>query len=103
MGFDDNLFIQGPAFHVDLAAIDAQHPVHYSRRHYIFRCTSHAQRDAQLEALKAAVKVLVARCPILAGMVVPLPPEEAIPEEDDWRTIVPRPGLELVVRDLSSF
>lgn len=98
--FDDTVLIPGPPFHVDLAALDARHPVHYSRRLLIFRCASSAQRDAQLAALKAGLQALVLRCPILGGIIVPLPPDVAGDGQQDWRTIVPAKGIELVVRDL---
>ncbi|KAK5281484.1 hypothetical protein LTR20_007198 [Exophiala xenobiotica] len=38
--------------------------------------------------------------PFSNGDIVSLPENEAIDGKDDWRTIVPGPGLELVVRDL---
>jgi hypothetical protein len=97
---NDNIFIQGPAFHVDLAPLDALHPVHYSPRLLIFRCSSSAQRDAQLAALKTGLKALVSRCPVLGGIVVPIPPDDATDGQQEWRTIVPSQGIELVVRDL---
>jgi hypothetical protein len=97
---DERILISGPSFHVDLAGLDAFHPVHYSNRLLIFRCSSSAQRDAQLAALKTGVQALVNRCPMLGGIVVPLPPDEAKNGKEDWRTIVPDKGIELVVRDL---
>lgn len=97
---DHTILIPGPTFHVDLSGLDARHPVHYSRRLLFFRCASPAQRDAQLAALKTGLQALVAHCPILGGIVVPLPPDEAGEGQDDWRTIVPDRGAELVVRDL---
>jgi hypothetical protein len=97
---NDNVFIQGPSFHVDLAPIDALHPVHYSPRLLIFRCSSSAQRDAQLAALKTGLQALVSRCPIFGGIVVPVPSDITTDGQKDWRTIVPGQGLELVVRDL---
>jgi trichothecene 3-O-acetyltransferase len=97
---DDSLLISGPSFHVDLAGLDAFHPVHYSNRLLIFRCTSSTQRDAQLSALKTGLQALVNRCPMLGGIVVPLPLNEAKNEKEDWRTIVPDQGIELVLRDL---
>ena len=100
--FNQNLLIPGPSFHIDLAALDARHPVHYSRRLLLFRCNSAAQRDAQLAALKTGLQVLVSRCSVLGGTVVPLPPDEAKDGKEDWRTIVPGQGIELIVRDLSS-
>ncbi|KLO14644.1 hypothetical protein SCHPADRAFT_300254 [Schizopora paradoxa] len=100
--FDENVLIRGPSFHVDLAALDALHPVHYQRRLLIFRCDSTEQRDAQLYALKIGLQALVNQCPILGGIVTPLPPDEAIDGLEDWRTIVPDRGLELVVKDLRS-
>lgn len=98
--FDGTILIPGPSFHVDLSALDARHPVHYSRRLLIFRCASSAQRDAQLAAFKAGLRALILQCPILGGIVVPLPPEEASNGLEDWRTIVPDRGIELIVRDL---
>lgn len=100
--FDHNVFIAGSSFHVDLAALDARHPVHYSRRLLLFRCTSVAQRDAQLAAFKSGLQGLVSQCPVLGGSIMPLAPDEARNGKEDWRTIVPSKGLELVVRDLSS-
>ncbi len=98
--FDTTICFSSPSFHVDLAALDAQHPVHYSRRLLLFRCSSIEQRDAQLAALKTGIRCLVSRCPILTGDIVSLPENEAIDGKDDWRTIVPGRALELVVRDL---
>lgn len=98
--FDDTVLIPGPSFHIDLSALDACHPVHYSRRLLIFRCISAAQRDAQLAALKIGLQTLVLRCPILGGIIVPLPPDVASNCQQDWRTIVPDRGIELIVRDL---
>lgn len=100
--FDEIVLIPGPSFHVELAALDALHPIHYSRRLFIFRCESSAQRATQLEALKSGLQVLVKHCPILGGIVTPLLPDEAIDGKPDWRTIVPGPGLELIVKDLQS-
>jgi trichothecene 3-O-acetyltransferase len=97
---DDSVLISGPLFHIDLAGLDAFHPVHYSSRLMIFQCTSSAQRDAQLTAFKSGLQALVNRCPMLGGIVVPLPPDEAKNGKEDWRTIVPDKGMELVVRDL---
>ena len=98
--FDNTVLIPGPSFHVDLAALDARHPVHYSRRLLIFHCANSAQRDAQLAALKTGLQALVLHCPILGGIVVPLLPDEASSGLQDWRTIVPDRGIELVVRDM---
>ncbi|MCJ1485453.1 hypothetical protein MMC06_005627, partial [Schaereria dolodes] len=98
--FDDIVLIPGPSFHIDLSALDARHPVHYSRRLLIFRCASSAQRDAQLAAFKTALQALVFRCPILGGIIVPLPSDVASDGQQDWRTIVPDEGIELIVRDL---
>lgn len=98
--FDDTLLFSGPSFHIDLPALDALHPVYYSRRLFIFRCSSSAQRDAQLAALKTGLQALVLRCPILGGIVVPLPQDIAIKDKPDWRTFVPDRGIELIVRDL---
>ncbi len=97
---DETIVFPGSPFHVDLAALDALHPVHYSRRLLIFRCDSAAQLDAQLSALKTALKALAQRCPILCGTVTPLPQEEAENIDPNWRTILPGKGLELVVKDL---
>lgn len=99
--FDDTTtLIPGPSFHIDLAALDARHPVHYSRRLLIFQCASPAQREAQLAAFKAGLKALVLHCPILGGTIAPLPLGTTTDGQEDWRTIVPGPGIELVVRDL---
>ena len=100
--FNHSVFILGPSFHVDLAALDARHPVHYSRRLLLFCCNSAAQRDTQLAALKTGLQILLSRCPVLGGTIVPLPPKEAKDGKEDWRTIVPGQGIELIVRDLSS-
>src|SRR5450756_766114 len=97
---DDSVLISGPPFHVDLAGLDAFHPIYYSSRLMIFRCISSAQQDAQLAALKTGLQALVNRCPMLGGIVVPLPPDEVKNGKEDWRTIVPDKGIELVVRDL---
>ena len=102
MSFNEGVLFAGPSFRVDLAALDARHPIHYSRRLLIFRCTSTAQRDAQLVALKTGLQALVSQCPILGGKIVPLPPEDATSGKEDWRTIVPDQGIELVVKDLRS-
>ncbi|KAF8206254.1 hypothetical protein K438DRAFT_1816899 [Mycena galopus ATCC 62051] len=96
--FNDALFIPGPSFHVDLPPIDARHMFHFSRRLLIFRCTSSSQRDAQLAAFKAGIKGLLLRCPILGGDVTLLP--GATEYQQDWHTIVPGWGIELVVKDL---
>ncbi|OAL34698.1 hypothetical protein AYO20_06115 [Fonsecaea nubica] len=98
----DNIIIPVPPFHVDLAAIDALHLVHYSRRLLIFRCASLAQRDAQLAALKVGLQALGLRCAILGGVVTPLQPAEVNTTNSDpnWRTIRPDRGIELVVKDL---
>src|ERR1700742_5333327 len=97
---DGAMVFPAPSFHVDLAALDALHPIHYSRRLLIFRCGSAAQLDAQLGALKTAAKALVQRCPMLGGIVSPLPAEDAINVDPNWRTILPGEGMELIVRDL---
>ncbi|KAJ7112420.1 hypothetical protein C8R43DRAFT_151929 [Mycena crocata] len=97
--FDNSVLLQGPSFHVDLPPIDARHMFHFSRRLIFFRCASSAQRDAQLAALKIGIQALLLRCPILAGVVTPLPPDEAVKGKQDWRTIIPGEGLELVIRD----
>lgn len=98
--FNDTVLIPGPSFHIDLSALDARHPVHYSRRLLIFRCVSSAQRDAQLAALKSGLHSLVLRCPVLGGIIVPLPPDVASGGQEDWRTIVPDRGIKLIVKDL---
>ncbi|KAJ9608902.1 hypothetical protein H2200_006673 [Cladophialophora chaetospira] len=95
---EQSIVVPGPSFHVDLAAIDALHLIHYSRRLLIFRCDSTSQLDAQLNALKTATRALVQRCPILGGVVAPLPPGDGA--DPNWRTILPGDGLEVVVRDL---
>jgi hypothetical protein len=97
---DETVVFPGPPFHVDLAALDALHPIHYSRRLLIFRCESPAQLDGQLSALKTALRALVQRCPILGGVVCPLPFEEGKNVDANWRTIRPGDGMELVVKDL---
>ncbi|TAQ87702.1 hypothetical protein B7494_g3985 [Chlorociboria aeruginascens] len=97
---DHTVLIPGPSFHVDLSALDARHPVHYGQRLLIFRCTSSTQRDAQLAAFKTAVQALVSRCPILGGIVIPLLTDEVKDDQEDWRTIVPDGGIELIVKDL---
>lgn len=97
---NQTVLIPGPNFHVDLSALDACHPIHYSRRLLIFRCDSAAQRDAQLASIKTGLKGLVSRCPILGGVVVPPPSDVADKYQSDWRTIIPKGGIELVVRDL---
>jgi trichothecene 3-O-acetyltransferase len=97
---DHTVLFSGPSFHVDLSGLDARHPVHYSQRLLIFRCSSSAQRDAQLAAFKTGLQALVERCPLLGGIVVPLPADEARGGKEDWRTIAPDKGMELVVRDL---
>jgi trichothecene 3-O-acetyltransferase len=102
MDLEDSVFISGPSFHVDLAALDARHPIHYSRRLLIFHCTSTEQRETQLAAFKTGVQALVARCPVLGGVVVPLSPAQARNGNEDWRTIVPDRGIEVVVRDLKT-
>ena len=97
---DGSTLISGPSFHVDLSALDALHPIHYSRRLLIFRCASSSQRDAQLASLKAGLQVLVSRCPILGGVVIPFPSDISSDRQQNWRTIVPDKGIELVVKDL---
>jgi hypothetical protein len=99
---DRTVVIPGPSFHLDLSALDACHPVHYSRRLLIFRCASPTQRDEQLAALQTGLQALVSRCSVLGGIVVPLPPDVASDHQDGWRTIVPDRGIELVVRDLQT-
>ncbi|KAF7374763.1 hypothetical protein MSAN_00361800 [Mycena sanguinolenta] len=97
---NDTLFIPGPSFHVELPPIDARHMFHFCRRLLFFRCTSDAQREAQLAALRSGIQALLARCPVLGGVVTPLPPDEAAADKENWRAIVPGRGIELVVRDL---
>lgn len=97
---DETLLFPGPDFKIDLPRIDACHPVYYARRLLIFHCASDEQRDAQLSALKTGSKALVQRCPLLAGKLSRLPPDEASTQVDEWRNIVPSEGLGLVVRDL---
>ncbi|ETI28460.1 hypothetical protein G647_00909 [Cladophialophora carrionii CBS 160.54] len=97
---DERIVFPGPPFRVDLAAIDAIHPIHYSRRLLIFRCASPAQPDAQLSALKTALRELVQRCPLLGGIVAPLTLEEGEDVDPNWRTILPGDGMELIVKDL---
>jgi trichothecene 3-O-acetyltransferase len=46
------------------------------------------------------LQALVLRCPIRGGIIVPLPPDVASDGQQDWRTIVPDRGIELIVRDL---
>ncbi|KAJ7364202.1 hypothetical protein DFH08DRAFT_268384 [Mycena albidolilacea] len=98
--FNDSVFIPGPSFHVDLPPLDARHMFHFSRRLLFFRCSSSDQRDAQLAAFKAGIKALLLRCPVLGGDVTPLPADKATEVTQDWRTIVPGRGIELVVKDL---
>lgn len=107
---NSSVTFRGPSFYVDLPAVDACHPVHYSRRLLIFRCESEAQRTAQLDALKQGLQTLVNQCPILGGIVVPPTPTAAslptsglsIKDRPEWRTIAPDPngGLELIIKDL---
>ena len=97
---DEAIFIQGQSFQVNLSGLDARHPTVYSRRLLIFRCTSSTQYETQLAALKAGLQTLVLRCPILGGIIVPLPPDEAKDGKDDWRTIKPDKGIEFITRDL---
>ncbi|EXJ70542.1 uncharacterized protein A1O5_06612 [Cladophialophora psammophila CBS 110553] len=98
----NSILIPTPHFHIDLAALDALHPVHYSRRLLIFRCASLAQRDAQLAALRVGLQALGLRCAISGGVVTPLPSAEidTTNANPDWRTILPGHGIELVVKDL---
>ena len=101
--FDSEVLIPGPAFDVDLAAFDACHPVHYSRRLLFFHCpgpSTTTRRDAQFAALKSGLARLVARCPLLAGTVAAPSPVGSSSGQQQWRTIVPGPGLALVTRDL---
>lgn len=100
---DQSFHFPGPPFHVDLPLVDALHPIHYSRRLLIFRCDSATQRDAQLQALKIGLQAVVRRCPILGGIIAPLPSDESVSGKNvdpNWRTILPSDGLELVVKDL---
>lgn len=98
--YDEDLLFPGPDFKIDLPRIDACHPVYYARRLLIFRCTSDEQRHAQISALKIGIKALVQRCPLLAGKLSRLPPNEASTQVDEWRNIVPSEGLKLFVKDL---
>jgi hypothetical protein len=91
---EHTIVIPGPHFHVDLPALDARHPVHYSRRLLFFCCAGAAQRAAQLAALQRGLRALLQVCPVLGGRVAPHP--------DDWRTLVPAAGLALHVRDRRS-
>ncbi|KAK4952501.1 proliferating cell nuclear antigen [Elasticomyces elasticus] len=91
-------FFPGPDFEVNLADIDALHPVHYGRRLLIFRCSSDEQRVAQIASLKAGLNVLVQRCPVLGGNVIPQPHKDDT--QPIWSNIEPGNGLQLVVRDL---
>jgi hypothetical protein len=50
--------------------------------------------------LKTGLQALVSRCPILGGIVVPLPSDVATNGQQDWLTIVSGQGIELVVRNL---
>lgn len=97
---EETTLISGPDFHIDLPTLDALHPVHYSRRLLIFRCTSTAQRNAQLAALKEGLQALLDRCPILGGIVVPPSSGEAGHDTPEWRTFKPGKGLEVIVKDL---
>ena len=97
---DDTVLISGPSFHVDLAPLDARHPVHYSDRLLIFRCTSSTQRDTQLAAFKTGLQALVLRCPTLGGKIVHQSSVVASDGARDWYTILPDRGIELIVRDL---
>ncbi|KIW73013.1 hypothetical protein PV04_01168 [Phialophora macrospora] len=96
----ETVVFSGPSFHLDLAALDALHPIHYSRRLLIFRCGSPTQLDEQLSALKTALGALVQQCPVLGGVVAPLPFDEGKNVDANWRTIRPGDGMELVVKDL---
>lgn len=86
--------ISGPEFHVDLPPIDARHPEHYSRRLLFFRCSSSTTRDAQRTELTHGLKRLVQICPILGGVVVPLP------DQVGCHTVISGPGISLITRDL---
>ncbi|QDS76206.1 hypothetical protein FKW77_008340 [Venturia effusa] len=97
---DENILFPGPDFRIDLPRIDACHPVYYARRLLIFRCASDQQRERQLSAIKRGLRAMVQRCPLLAGKLSRLPPDEASKQVDEWRTIVPSEGLEFVVKDL---
>ncbi|KAH8674216.1 hypothetical protein BX600DRAFT_227139 [Xylariales sp. PMI_506] len=99
---EGSVFVTSPAFHIDLAALDACHPVHYSRRLLLFRCASPEQYATQLAALTTGLKALVARFAVLGGTIAPLPADEAAAAHapPEWRTILPGPGLELITRDL---
>jgi hypothetical protein len=99
---EEEILIEGPRFHVDLAALDACHPVHYSRRLLIFQCNSSTDRYTQLSALKAGLKQLILLCPTLGGIVAPLPTDATLDGRPEWRTILPGKGIELIVKDLRS-
>lgn len=100
---EESTVFSGPPFHIDLAPLDALHPIHYSRRLLIFRCASDEQRKLQLDAFKHGLQKLVSRCPVLGGIVAPLPADEATRNSNpDWRTVVPGPGIELTVRNLQT-
>jgi hypothetical protein len=97
---EHTIVIPGPHFHVDLPALDARHPVHYSRRLLFFRCAGGAQRAAQLAALQRGLHALLQVCPVLGGRVAPNPDTDST--KADWRTLVPAAGLALHVRDRRS-
>lgn len=101
---DHTVLIPSPSFHIDLATLDALHPIHYSRRLLIFRCKSSAQRDAQLTALKSGLQALLSKCPFLGGIINPATASDTSANnghsQQGWCTLAPGPGLELVVKDV---
>jgi hypothetical protein len=86
--------IPGPNFDIDLSALDALHPVHFSRRLLIFRSESDRQTQQQLQSLELGLRRLVAQCPVLGGLVVTTGGVHAIRHQDA--------GLGLIIRDLRS-
>jgi hypothetical protein len=99
---NDSFLFPGPSFNINLSPLDARHPIHYSRRLLIFRCPSAEHRRSQLAALKAGLQALVQQCPILGGTIVPPPQGDVGHGRRDWCTIVPGPGIELLVKDLGT-
>jgi trichothecene 3-O-acetyltransferase len=96
-----SILFPSPSFHVDLAALDALHPVHYSRRLLLFSCDQES-REAQIEALQVGARALAQRCPILGGMVTGFHPQQTYNIVNlNWRTIVPGAGIELIISDQS--
>ena len=86
--------IPGPKFHIDLPALDALHPVHFSRRLLVFRSDSDLRTRQQLQGLEAGLRRLVDQCPVLGGLVVTTRGVHAIRHQDT--------GLALIIRDLKS-